>query len=109
MFLSVDLTSSPPAISLEDARNLRELKVVARALDGRDDARLDKALGAVGDIDADGNAWLGIDQLKELAGSEVSDEAWLEGYDAMIEYASSHDWVDAELRAVRAHCEWLGS
>jgi hypothetical protein len=37
------------------------------------------------------------------------DAKWLAGFEAMLDYASSHGWVDPATNNIRAHVEYASS
>lgn len=82
--------------AVEDAGNLRELRVDAA---GADDATASAALrdAGLGEL-AGEHAWLDIAALR-TAGS--GDDEWLAGFADMIRYATREGWVKGD--RVRAH------
>jgi hypothetical protein len=97
MYLDVSLTDTPPPPVLRDVDDFRAFKVVIHG-----DGRLAEAIEGIGRV-AGRDAYLDIDAVKRLAGEKASDPAWLQQFDAMVEYARSKGWVDGA--ALRAHCE----
>lgn len=49
------------------------------------------------------HVFVGQDALRQLAG-DVADDAWNEGFAAMVEFADSKGWLDGS-GAIRAHVE----
>jgi hypothetical protein len=90
VFVEVDLASCPPAIiALREIENFRDLKVVARGgeLSSNEFA---EAIAPVGELDAEGNAWLMVDVLKALAGQRGADPDWAASFSTMLDYAAMH-------------------
>jgi hypothetical protein len=108
MVVEIDFTTSPPAVALLEADDLRALKVLARGLD-EDRARLADALAPVGLLADSGDALLDVHALQRLAGPRAGDEQWLEQFDAMVAYARSKGWVSSDGQRLQAHCEWQAS
>jgi len=53
--------------------------------------------------DDDGaHVWLDVARCREL-GRDAAGDGWVDGYDAMIAYATSKGWTDADATEVRAH------
>jgi hypothetical protein len=107
MYVQTDLSSSPAASVLHEPDDFRSLKVVLRS-SARTSRRFPLELGRIGWLDADGNAFLAIDELKRLAGNRAHDDKWLAGFESMVEYARSKGWVGVDGAALQAHCEWYG-
>ena len=104
MYVLIHLSTQGPALQLKEPDDLRALKVIVR---GRapDRARVADALSSVGCLDRAGNAMLGIDELKRLAGPLGEDREWSDAFDRMVAYARSKGWVVGTDR-LKAHCEW---
>lgn len=63
------------------------------------DARLRAAgLGSV----SDGHAWIDAESLRTAASALTTDPGWNDGFDRMLDYARSKEWLDAD-GAIRAH------
>jgi hypothetical protein len=84
MYLSLDLTTVPPAVTLHDADNFKDFKIVANRPE---------------------HGYVGVDALKELAGPRASDPEWQRNLDGMLKFAEKSGWV-REDGTVRAHVEW---
>ena len=97
MYLDVSLTDTLPRPVLRDVDDFRAFMIVVRG-----EGDLAPAIEGIGRVD-DGNAFPDIDAVKRLAGERGTDPAWLEQFDAMVEYARSKGWVDDA--ALQAHCE----
>jgi hypothetical protein len=91
------------AATLQDIDNFRAFNVTAGC--GAPD--LVQALAALGRLDADGNAWISRAWL--LSMGRPDDAKWLAGFDAMLDYARSHGWVDPATNNIRAHVEYASS
>ena len=106
MELRVDLDSSPAGVSLAEPDVFDRLAVIVAGEGSRAD--LARATADVGALDDDGShLFIARAALRALAGERAVSAAWMEGFDAMVGYAESKGWVDAEGR-VRAHVEWAG-
>lgn len=94
------VTVDPERVTVEDAGNLRDLKVVVRQ---EVRSRLDDLLRQhrYGSFDGE-HAWLDIEALRG-AKPDV-DHTWHTQFTAMIRYAAKQGWVSAEGGTVRAHC-----
>ncbi|WP_417217812.1 hypothetical protein [Arthrobacter sp.] len=98
MYVDIDTTGHA---TLRDVGNLRELKVIAPAIA---DADVASALETAGWGQLDGeHAWLSIAALREAGTGQEA--GWEAGFDDMIAYATSKDWLSADGLGVRAHLE----
>jgi hypothetical protein len=85
------------AVVVQEAEDLRSLSIVL--------ADNHTVLGQVGTRDDDGeHVWLRISELRRLAGEGQPPE-WGDGFDAMIGYAASKGWLDADGASVRVHVD----
>ena len=101
MIISVHATND---ITLDDERNFRAFKIVV----GIPAASLEEARVALAGLatlpDRD-TAWVSVDALRQWR--SVKDDAdWQTGFDAMIEKAKPHGWIDEANKAIKAHVEW---
>jgi len=101
MIISVHATND---ITLDDERNFRAFKIVV----GIPAASLEEARVALAGLatlpDRD-TAWVSADALRQWR--SVKDDAdWQKGFDAMIEKAKPHGWIDEANKAIKAHVEW---
>ncbi|HVW47151.1 MAG TPA: hypothetical protein VHA76_08860 [Solirubrobacterales bacterium] len=104
MELRVELGRGPAGVSLVEPDVFDRLAVVVAG--GGSRADLERATAAVGALDDDGeHLFIGRGELRSLAGERAISPIWLEGFEAMVDYAESKGWVDGEGR-VRAHVEW---
>jgi hypothetical protein len=87
---------TPTGATVEDADNLRDLRV---AISGVDDATAATAISAAGLGTLDGDhAWLDVAALR-ARGTDT--DAWRASFDDMTAYARTKGWVDGT--RVRAH------
>jgi hypothetical protein len=100
MIVHVDLAAAPPAVTLQDAEDLRAFKVVTTG--GEDPAALAGALQGVGRVAPDGHAFIDPDAVRRLAGDR--DAPWRESFAQMLAYAHTKGWLDAD-GAIQAHVE----
>ena len=91
---------------LEDRDNFREFKIVVERGD-EDWDMLRDALRGLARIDDSLHGWVSPSALRASA-SIVDDAAWQDGFDAMIEKARPHGWIDPQSGEIRAHVVWLG-
>jgi hypothetical protein len=68
-----------------------------------DDERLAGVLAPHGRLDDD-HAWIDVDAVVTLAGDAV-DEAWRQGFDAMVAYARDKGFLSHDGTAIRAHLQ----
>lgn len=83
MYITVDLSSVPPAVELCDPHDFASFSV--RVVPAR-------------------HAWVAPETLRSLAGGLGSLPEWNEGLEAMTAFARRHGWLD-ESGAIRAHVE----
>ena len=89
-------------VTLEDRDNFRAFKLVVEG--GRlDDARL--ALTDLALLPDRDTAWISAKALRQRP-EVANDAAWQQSFDAMIEKAKPHGWIDEERGAIKAHVEW---
>jgi hypothetical protein len=92
-------------VTFDDHGNFRAFKVVVevpQATLGDVQVAL-KGIATVPDRDT---AWVSQDALRNW--HDVKDDAaWQQGFDAMIEKAKPHGWIDETNRTIKAHVEWL--
>jgi len=84
LIVDIDLSVVPPVATLREADDFKEFKVVV----------------ACGE-----HAYVGVSDLKRLAGERGQDAAWLADLEKMIAYAQSQGWMRDD-DAIRAHLEW---
>jgi len=108
VIVSVDLTTTPPAIGLDQPDDCKRFHVVARvaANGGADPDRLTRVLAdhAVGRLDGD-DAWVQVEAVRGLAAGRVG-AGWENDFAAMLAFARDKGWLDASGKAIRAHVEW---
>ncbi len=102
MFVKVSASGS---VTLEDRGNFRAFKLVIEGDPTKiDDAR--RALAGAADISDKDTAWVFAAVLRgrpEIA----QDAAWQQSFDAMMEKAKPHGWIDEQRKAIKAHIEWV--
>lgn len=92
-------------ISLEDRDNFRAFKLVIED-DASALASAQAALKDIAELEGPAVAWISQDALRKRP-EVVSDSTWAQGFDAMIEKARPHGWIDDTRRAIKAHIEWI--
>jgi hypothetical protein len=107
MYIVVDLERAG-VVELREQDDFRGFKVVVEGA-GRGDGALAQSLEPHGWMDTDGHAFLRVEAVKALAGARARDPAWIEQFDAMVEFAGRHGWLDDRGEAIRAHCERAGA
>lgn len=102
MHLSVHATND---ITLDDEQNFRAFKVVIRIPDATlEEARV--ALAGVATLPDRETAWVSAEALRQWRG--VKDNAeWQMQFDAMMQEAKPHGWIDEANNAIKAHVEWV--
>jgi hypothetical protein len=96
----VELILGADFARLVDAEDLSGFVVV---LEGDEDPGAE-ALAAGGVLGLGDHVWARTDALRRLAGPAATPE-WEDGFAAMLDYARTRGWVDAEHGAVRGHVE----
>jgi hypothetical protein len=104
VIVSVDLTTTPPAVELDEPDDCRRFHVAANG--GADPDRLGRVLAdhAVARLDGD-DAWVQVEAVRGLAAGRVA-AGWENDFAAMLAFARDKGWLDASGRAIRAHVEW---
>ena len=104
MIVSVDLTTTPAEVRLDEPDDCKRFHVAARG--AADAASLADALTAhaMGRTDGD-DALIELEALRRLAAGRVSD-AWEADFAAMVEFARTNGWLDDTGSAIQAHVEW---
>ncbi|MBX9774066.1 MAG: hypothetical protein K2Y71_06595 [Xanthobacteraceae bacterium] len=93
-------------VLLGDRDNFRAFKLVVEGRREDLDAVQSALTGTAELPDAD-TAW--ISQAALRARPEVAQDAvWQQSFDAMIEKARPHGWIDDARGAIKAHVEWAG-
>jgi len=83
MYIEIDISTIPPAVTLRDPDDFTGFKVVTTRPE---------------------HSYVEPGTLRQLAGDRAEDSAWLADLDGMLAYAQSKGWV-REDGAVRAHLE----
>jgi hypothetical protein len=102
MIISVHATND---VTLDDPQNFRAFKVAVLIPDASlEEARV--ALSGVATLPDRETAWVSAEALRQWRG--VKDDAeWQKGFDAMIEKAKPHGWIDEANNTIKAHVEWV--
>jgi hypothetical protein len=79
MYVSVDLSASPPRLELAEPDDFNSFAVVVEE-----------------------HTYVGVDEVLSLAGPRAEDPEWREQFDAMLTFAGSKGWL-REDNAIRAH------
>lgn len=95
----------PPTAVLHDPSEFTRLHVELAGV-GPDAASATLSAAGLGYL-ANGFAWLNVDVLRDAVASMVpaSDNDATARFDSMVDYARGHDWLSADGRFLRAHCE----
>lgn len=93
-------------VVLEDRDNFRAFKLVVEGRREDIEAVRGMLAGTAQLPDAD-TAWISQDTLRRSP-EVAQDSAWQQSFDAMIEKARPHGWIDDERKAIKAHVEWVG-
>jgi hypothetical protein len=104
VIVSVDLTTTPAEVRLDEPDDCKRFHVAARGAAQAASLADALAANAMGRTDGD-DAFIEIEALRGLAAGRVSD-AWQADFAAMIEFARTKGWLDASERAIQAHVEW---
>ncbi len=97
--------SADRRITLEDRDNFRAFKLVVEG-DPDQLAETRTALAGTAELEDAVVAWIAQGALRQRP--EVADDAaWLASFDAMIEKARPHGWIDDARAAIKAHVEWV--
>jgi hypothetical protein len=102
MIISVHATND---VTLDEEQDFRAFKVAVLIPDATlEEARV--ALAGVATLPDRDTAWVSAESLREWRG--VKDNAeWQKGFDAMIEKAKPHGWIDQANNTIKAHVEWV--
>ena len=101
MIISVHATND---ITLDDANDFRAFKVAIQIPDASlEEAQV--ALAGLATMTDRETAWVSQEALRQWR--VVKDDVeWQQNFDAMIEKAKPHGWIDEEKKAIKAHVEW---
>jgi hypothetical protein len=104
MHVTVDLSSSPPAVSLVEADDCTRFDVVVHG--PADDGALDRVLaGSTLGRTLGADVLVTVDAVRRLAAGAVA-AGWEADFAAMLDYARSRGWLTDDGREIRAHVEW---
>ena len=101
MFIGVYATND---VTFEDVNNFRAFKVVVK-IPNSNLEEVQIALRGVATLTDRDTAWVSADALRQW-GSVKDDAEWQNNFDAMIEKAKPHGWVDEVNNTIQAHVEW---
>jgi len=109
VIVSVDLTTTPPVVGLDEPDDCRRFHVAARGPavnDGVHADALDRVLTdhEVGRLDGD-DVWVQVDAVRRMAAGRVG-ATWESDFTAMVAFARDKGWLDPSGTAIRAHVEW---
>jgi hypothetical protein len=101
MIIAVHATND---ITLDEERDFRAFKIVVHIPDASlDEARV--ALAGIATLPDRDTAWVSAEVLRQWR--SVRDDAdWQANFNAMIEKAKPHGWIDEANNAIKAHVEW---
>ena len=104
MFVTVELSTTPPVVTLEEPDDTTRFHVAV--LGGTDRGLVYGALvdAAAGRLEGD-DAWIAVDAVRRMAAGRVG-EGWSNALDAMLDHARGKGWLDEAGHAIRAHVEW---
>ena len=101
MIISVHASND---VTLDEPQNFRGFKVVVKI----PDASLEEAqhaLSGIATMPDRETAWVSAEALRQWRGVK-DDPEWQKGFEAMIEKATPHGWIDEANSAIKAHVEW---
>ena len=109
MIVSVDLTTTPPVVGLDEPDDCRRFHVAARGAADNDGAGADGLARTLtehglGRLDGD-DVWVQVEAVRGLAAGRVG-ASWQSDFAAMLAYARDKGWLDASATSIRAHVEW---
>jgi hypothetical protein len=108
VIVSVDLTTTPPGVRLDEPDDCKRFHVAARVAPngGADPDGLARTLAEhrVGRRDGD-DVWVQIEAVRGLAAGRVG-AGWESDFAAMLAFARDKGWLDPSGTAIRAHVEW---
>jgi hypothetical protein len=91
-------------VTFDDQHNFRAFKVVVEVPQATlGDVQV--ALAGVASVPNRDTAWVSANALRRWP-SVKDDAAWQQGFDAMIEKAKPHGWIDEAKGTIKAHVEW---
>jgi hypothetical protein len=101
MFICVHATND---VTFEDRDNFRAFKVVVRIPQATlEEAQI--ALAGLATLPDRETAWVSADALRQWSGVRDNPD-WQKNFDAMIEKAKPHGWIDESNNTIKAHVEW---
>jgi hypothetical protein len=104
MYVRVDLTEEPTAVTLEEPDDCKRFHVAV--VGPLDTAAVDAALreSEVGRLADEEHALVEIAAVQRLATGRVG-PTWDQDFGAMLDYARGKGWVDEDERSVLGHLE----
>lgn len=102
MIISVHATND---ITLDEEHDFRAFKVVVHIpAASLDEARV--ALAGIATMPDRDTAWVSAEVLRQWR--SVRDDAdWQASFEAMVEKAKPHGWIDEANGTIKAHVEWV--
>ena len=91
-------------VLLEDRDNFRAFKLVVEAR-REDIAAVRDALAGTAELADAETAWISQAALRRRP-EVANDPVWQASFDAMIDKAKPHGWIDEARAAIKAHVEW---
>jgi hypothetical protein len=91
-------------VTLEDESNFRAFKVVVK-IPGSNLEEVQIALRGIATLPDRDTAWVSADALRQWSSVKENAE-WQQNFNAMIEKAKPHGWVDEANNTIKAHVEW---
>jgi hypothetical protein len=105
VYVQVDLSQSPAAVSLEEPDDCKRFSVAVSG--GSDPEHVDAALRAhdIGTVGEGGEAFVKVAAVRRLAAGRVPD-SWERELDGMLEYAGTKGWLHDDGASIEAHVEY---
>jgi hypothetical protein len=105
VYILIDLSKPGGPVSLEEPENCKQFHV--SVVGGHEPDSVSTALEAsdVGRYDGVGEAFISIAAVRRLAEGRVSD-TWQRDFEAMLAFAATKGWLDADGSSIQAHIEW---
>jgi hypothetical protein len=99
MVIHIDTRTAPASVALEAAADFKSFHI---CLHGINEAAFEAAAARIGSVADRDHVFVDRVALEGLAGEAARDPEWQRSLDAMLQYAASKGWVDAN-GAPRAH------
>lgn len=91
---------------LEDPENFRALKLILPFPEPAAESDLPDHTKALGGWNGLSHVFVEADKLRALAGENASNPTWEANFVAMLEYADTSGWIDAD-RRIRIHVDYI--